>query len=167
MNYSYYSLHLPNILYVTPNLFCELGHPRAITFTFDIVTLTSDQVAVFAHHSLIIFLWCQVLFPKFLGNKDPHDFVHLFHNFFRLLLEIFVDLELGLWKFLRKGNESLCVKYIFNLFEGFHTSLDGFIVFFKKIGFVVVGPTFVVASHLYLFWVLFFKLAFSFRAQVS
>src|SRR6056300_404428 len=152
MNYSYYSLHLPNILYVTPNLFRELGHSRAITLTLHIVTLTSDQITVFAHHSLIIFLWCQVLFPKFLGNKDPHHFVHLFDQLLRLLLEIFVDLELGLWKFLGKGNESLCVKYIFNLFEGFHTSLDGFIIFFKKIGFVFVGLGIVITSHLYLLW---------------
>src|SRR6056300_1891514 len=146
-----YSLHLPNILYVTSNLFSELGHPLLITSTLYIVTLTSDQVAVFAHNSLIIFLWCQVIFPKFLGNKDPHDFVHLFHNFFRLLLEIFVDLELGLWKFLGKGNESLGIRSIFNLFEGFHTSLDGFIVFFKKIGFVVIVVA-ITSSHLYLLW---------------
>src|SRR5210317_485234 len=150
MNYSYYSLHLPNILYVTPNLFCELGHSHAITFTLYIVTLTSDQITVFAHHSLIIFLWCQVLFPKFLGDEDPHDFVHLFHNFFRLLLKIFVDLELGLWKFLGKGNESLCVCGIFNLFEGFHTSLESLFVFFKKIGFVVIVVA-ITSSHL-VYW---------------
>src|SRR5210317_189603 len=165
MNYSYYSLHLPNILYVTPNLFCELGHPLLITSTLYIVTLTSDQITVFAYHSLIIFLWCQVLFPKFLGNKDPHDFVHLFHNFFRFLLEIFVDLELGLWKFLRKGNESLCVYGIFNLFEGFHTSLDGFIVFFKKIRFVVIVVA-ITSSHLYLLWGVCFEVL-SVRVRVS
>src|SRR5210317_1400472 len=156
MNYSYYSLHLPNILYLTPNLFSELGHSRAITFTFHIVTLTPDQVTVFAHHSLIIFLWCQVVFSQFLGNKDSCDFVHLFHNFFRFLLEIFVDLELGLWKFLGKGNECLGIRSIFNLFEGFHTSLDGFIVFFKKIGFVFIVVA-ITSSHLYLLWGVSFK----------
>src|SRR6056300_1535817 len=132
-----YSLYLPEILYVTPNLFCELGHSHAITFTFHIVTLTSDQVTVFAHHRLIIFLWCQVLFPKFFGNKDPHDLVHLFHNFFRFLLEIFVDLELGLGKFLGKGDESLRIRGIFNLFQGFHTLFESLFVFFKKVGFFI------------------------------
>src|SRR6056300_1277270 len=137
MNYSYYSLHLPNILYVTSYLFCELGHPLLITLTFHIVTLTSDQVTVLAHHGLIIFLWCQVVFPKFLGEKGPHDLVHLFHNFFRLLLEIFVDLELGLGEFLGKGNESLRIRGIFNLFQGFHTLFESLFVFFKKIGFFI------------------------------
>src|SRR6056300_573704 len=151
MNYSYYSLHLPNILYVTSNLFCELGHSYAITFTFHIVTLTPDQVTVFAHHSLIIFLWCQVVFSQFLGNKDSHNFIHLFHNFFRFLLEIFVDLELGLWKFLGKGNECLGIRSIFNLFEGFHTSLDGFIIFFKKIRFIFISLGIVITSHL-VYW---------------
>src|SRR5210317_160104 len=104
----------------------------------------------------IIFLRRQVVFPKFLGDKDPHDLVHLFHNFFRLLLEIFVDLELGLGEFLGKGNESFCVDGIFGFFEGFHTLFESLFVFFKKIGFIV-RVTFVVASHLYLLGVLVFK----------
>src|SRR6056300_1707608 len=151
MNYSYYSLHLPNILYVASNLFCELGHPLLITLTFHIVTLTSDQVTVLAHHSLIIFLGCQVLFPKFLGDKDPHDLVHLLHNFFRLLLEIFVDLELGLGKFFGEGNESLCVRGIFNLFQGFHTLFESLFVFFKKVSFFVIIMA-ITSRHLYLLW---------------
>src|SRR6056300_2044378 len=85
----------------------------------------------------IIFLRRQVVFPKFLGDKDPHDLVHLFHNFFRLLLEIFVDLELGLGEFLGKRYESLRIRGIFNLFQGFHTLFESLFVFFKKIGFFI------------------------------